>query len=289
LKTVTFQDGTSTFTFDSYNPDAFSGTPIETLTINRPLTTSNNSNYQPFAGKTTLKTVTIGSQANTVSNYLFYNCTALQSITNNAATPQTINANVFTGVDKTNCILKVPAASLSQYKAKDVWKEFFVQGVAGNCNNVGDVLSGNSSLGSAVVLKYVSNDVAEIAALPKAGSVFVQWNDDNTQNPRTVSLCNTNFTAQFATCSSSGIESVQSANAPLRVFPNPAGSTLNVELEHNTNGTLALFDLSGRVVATRNCTSLREIIDISRLAAGTYILRLVENGQASAGVKVVKE
>jgi hypothetical protein len=87
-----------------------------------------------------------------------------------------------------------------------------------------------------------------------------------------------------------GIVSVQ-ANAPFRVFPNPARNELNVELERATNGTLALFDMKGRVVETLHATSLRNTatINISHLAAGTYILRLVENGTASAGAKVVKE
>ncbi|MDR2474518.1 MAG: T9SS type A sorting domain-containing protein [Bacteroidales bacterium] len=47
-----------------------------------------------------------------------------------------------------------------------------------------------------------------------------------------------------------GVAGVQ-ANAPFRVFSNPAKNELNVELERSTNGTLTLFDLNGRVVGAR--------------------------------------
>jgi hypothetical protein len=87
----------------------------------------------------------------------------------------------------------------------------------------------------------------------------------------------------------SGIAEVRSAAAPLKVFPNPANSTLNVELEKSTNGTLALFDMNGKIVANQSINGTRAQINLSGFAPGTYILRLVENGQASAGVQVVKE
>ncbi|MDR1809570.1 MAG: leucine-rich repeat protein [Prevotella sp.] len=120
LKTVTFEDGTNTLAL-GYSP--FSGSPLETLTISRPI--SYNTTYPPFASKTTIKTLIIGSQITSIGQNLFNGCTGLQSITNHATTPQTINANVFTGVDKTTCVLKVPEASLSAYQSANVWKDFF--------------------------------------------------------------------------------------------------------------------------------------------------------------------
>jgi hypothetical protein len=85
-----------------------------------------------------------------------------------------------------------------------------------------------------------------------------------------------------------GIENVQAA-APMKVFPNPAKSELNVELERSTGGTLALFDLNGKTVLSRAINGNSAHINMSALPAGNYILRLVESGTASAGVKVVKE
>jgi hypothetical protein len=56
---------------------------------------------------------------------LFYGCTSLTSVTNNATTPQTINANVFGGVTIKNIPLTVPSGSIDKYKAAPVWKDFF--------------------------------------------------------------------------------------------------------------------------------------------------------------------
>jgi len=71
-----------------------------------------------------LEFVSIPATVNAIGNYAFYNCNALKTIFNYAATPQSINANVFTGVDKKACSLYVPKSAFELYAAKDVWKEF---------------------------------------------------------------------------------------------------------------------------------------------------------------------
>jgi len=45
-------------------------------------------------------------------------------VTNRAATPQTIDADVFFYADLAACTLYVPAASLDAYRAAEGWKEF---------------------------------------------------------------------------------------------------------------------------------------------------------------------
>ncbi|GHT35646.1 hypothetical protein AGMMS49574_25490 [Bacteroidia bacterium] len=65
---------------------------------------------------------------------------------------------------------------------------------------------------------------------------------------------------------------------------------LNVELNRDVrNGTLALFDLNGKAVARQSLTGRQAIVNIQSLGKGMYILRLVEGGNASAGVKIVKQ
>jgi hypothetical protein len=64
---------------------------------------------------------------------------------------------------------------------------------------------------------------------------------------------------------------------------------LNVQLETSVNGTLTLFDMSGRIVLSQAVNGISAQVSMSQLTAGSYVLRLVENGKASAGVKVVKE
>ncbi|MDR0505553.1 MAG: leucine-rich repeat protein [Dysgonamonadaceae bacterium] len=200
LKTVTFADGSTTLQFgNQIDENYFSNNSIETLYLGRKI--SFHSNSIPFDGIITLKTLTVGSNVTEINASLFSGCVNLQSITNKVAVPQTINANVFTGVNKQTCLLAVPAGSLSAYQTAAVWKDFYaIQGITGDCTGTGNVSANPVSLGSAVVLEYLAGNTAKIAALPKAGSVFVSWADGNTDNPRTVSLCNTNFVAKFASC-----------------------------------------------------------------------------------------
>lgn len=74
-----------------------------------------------------LSKVTIGNSVTSIGTEAFYYCTSLDTIYNNAETPQPIEDNVFGGVNKSNCRLIVPTGSLALYKAADVWKEFLIE------------------------------------------------------------------------------------------------------------------------------------------------------------------
>ena len=50
--------------------------------------------------------------------------TGLKEITNNSTSPQEIQANVFEGVDLSECILYVPKGCKAAYQAAKVWKKF---------------------------------------------------------------------------------------------------------------------------------------------------------------------
>jgi len=75
----------------------------------------------------------------------------------------------------------------------------------------------------------------------------------------------------------------------LKIYPNPAKDNVTVVLSENTVGTLALFDLSGKIVRRQSVNDNIATVDIASLSVGTYILRLVKDGVAGAGVKIVKE
>ncbi len=83
-----------------------------------------NIGYAAFCWCTQLSTITIPSSVTNIENEAFQTCRNLTSITNYATTPQVINANVFNGVNKSTCMLYVPAESIAAYQAADVWKEF---------------------------------------------------------------------------------------------------------------------------------------------------------------------
>ena len=159
-------------------------------------------------------------------------------------------------------------------------------------NNLGNAWSVN---GSQIITSTPTNTTANFSgnatliALAKANKVFIGWADGNLDNPRTVNVTeDVTYTAIFADCENSGIRSAKAAS-PLTVYPNPANNTLNVELENYVNnGTLTLFDMSGKIVLSRAINGNSAQINISQLTSGNYILHLVENGTASIGVQIIK-
>ena len=76
-----------------------------------------------------LPSITIPNSVTSIGDYAFYSCYGLKSVTNYATTPQIISSDVFGNVNKTNCKLYVPAASMSLYKNAAVWQEFLIEAI----------------------------------------------------------------------------------------------------------------------------------------------------------------
>lgn len=95
------------------------------------------------------------------------------------------------------------------------------------------------------------------------------------------------FTQYFTT---DGVTAVANVTAPvvdLDAYPSPAQSNLNVNISglQTVNGTLKLIDEVGRTVLTQPCTSAHQTIDVSRYAAGIYILQYFDNKDANTGTQ----
>jgi len=74
---------------------------------------------------TSLESITIGSRVNVIGDRAFYGCIALEEIINNARNPQALrNEMFFHGVNKSFCVVRVPAASVNAYRAANIWKDF---------------------------------------------------------------------------------------------------------------------------------------------------------------------
>jgi len=50
-----------------------------------------------------------------------------------------------------------------------------------------------------------------------------------------------------------------------------------------------LYDMNGRTVVSQTVEGNVAQINLSQLASGSYVLRLIENGKSSAGIKIVKQ
>ncbi len=72
-----------------------------------------------------LTSIVIPNSVVDIDNTAFSDCDSLSEINNYATTPQTIKPyNVFSNVNKTNCILRVPESVLADYRLADGWREF---------------------------------------------------------------------------------------------------------------------------------------------------------------------
>ena len=73
----------------------------------------------------------------------------------------------------------------------------------------------------------------------------------------------------------------------ITVFPNPASSTITITVASQDVGKdILLYDLFGRVLEERKVTSLNEVVDVSLLSSGMYLIS-VEGGQQKFTASVV--
>ncbi|GHV49053.1 hypothetical protein FACS1894181_06750 [Bacteroidia bacterium] len=168
------------------------------------------------------------------------------------------------------------------------------KGHAISLGNGGSAITSTWDFGTTGVTPVTSapySGLALLIASAKKDCVFLGWSDGNLEPLRYVNVTgDVTYTAQFTACTNTAIESIPAQSSGLSVYPNPVGNVLNVELNRDVrNGTLALFDLNGKAVVRQNLTGRQAAINLQPLAKGMYILRLVEGGNATAGVKIVKQ
>ena len=76
----------------------------------------------------------------------------------------------------------------------------------------------------------------------------------------------------------------------VKVFPNPAKGFITLESDAGMEGTISLIDALGRTVVELNANGMsNQVIDVRDLSAGTYVLRVLNNGQLfQERVQIVK-
>ncbi len=74
----------------------------------------------------------------------------------------------------------------------------------------------------------------------------------------------------------------------LQIFPNPTQGNLQLQFDSEAQRNLQLYDLTGKLLLQKSLFSVSEMLDLSDLASGFYLLRVAENGK-SVLRKIVKE
>ena len=122
-----------------------------------------------------IRSVTLPVSVKTIGSFAFADCRELAEIINHSATPQTINASVFDGVDKDLCTLYVPAGSEVLYRASTAigWRDFMNIGIY---RPVTSVRLNQSAITFAIGETSVLETIIEPADATTKG---VQWKSSN--------------------------------------------------------------------------------------------------------------
>ena len=147
-------------------------------------------------GLDSLLSVTIGNSVTVIGNNAFKNCIGIDVVKCKSTIPPTISdSNTWSSVP-VDINLIVPCGSSLTYSTTYGWSQF---------TNIRDTvytnieLSVNNELMGYTEVLLNSCDSTIIRATPNYGYVFLNWNDGNTNNPRTITLTrDTTFIANFA-------------------------------------------------------------------------------------------
>ena len=210
---------------------------------------SNNSSWGTVSGGGTYysgTTATLTATPNSGYHFLYWN----DGLTTN---PRTVTV---TG-----------DATYTAYFEQDTVARYTISVVSSN-NNWGTVSGGGTfDEGTAVVLTATAN----------SGYHFEKWQDNVTDNPRTVTVtANATYVAIFAR--NTGIDDV--ATGQIRLYPNPASSWVTVEWGEETTtgneGQLEVLDITGRTVLTQpiDRSSEQTTIDVTSLPSGVYYVKI---------------
>ena len=190
---------------------------------------------QAFKSCSSLKTVTLGHNISTIANDAFSKCTSLITITCLGEFPALLGSNVFN--ETNDCPIYIPCNTEDAYQT--AWSEYAQRlleykplpyKVNGKTNNV--------EYGNVKVPTILTCETATITitAIANYGHHFVQWNDGNTDNPRTINFTqDTTFIAEFA-----------KNTYTIRIEPN------NPEWGTTTSDTSALYLDEVEISATPN-------------------------------------
>ena len=196
-------------------------------------------------------------------------CSKLKTIVCLATEPPTANfTNYSTKIDTAY----VPANSVSKYKTSSGWENMVILPIE-YCNvtlatadNTFGTVSGEGSVikGGSIV----------ITATPADGYNFVKWSDENTDNPRTVTITSdTTFTAVFEAVANQGGENqggnataVGEQAAQTNIYA--VGNTIVVE---NAAEAIFVYDAMGKLIS-KNVAGNVDAITVNN--AGVYIVKV---------------
>ncbi len=153
-----------------------------------------------------------------------------------------------------------------------------------------------ASLGAVQLYKFVNGDWGSNEGTDPANTIAVDscGVDDGGGNiNRTYALMPGTVCYVWDACDACGVSVAENAITDLTVAPNPASDVVNFSFEANNaaTATVTLFDLAGKVVATKTvATSAITTVEMNTTAlqAGSYIYNVVAGEKVATG-KLIKQ
>ena len=117
---------------------------------------------------------------------------------------------------------------------------------------------------------YPEGTVITIEAIANEGFEFASWSDENTDNPRQITVtADATYIATFDPAT--GIE--ETSALEIALFPNPANDILNIS-SSETISEIEIVNVTGQVVRRIEVNSDNAVCDVEELKTGVYIVRI---------------
>jgi hypothetical protein len=137
------------------------------------------------------------------------------------------------------------------------------------------------------------DDALLISSIP---SVFTVYTDGISVGPHILKYAGTFGGSIGLSCEDEDTISIQVETNPfvqnweydVSIYPNPVTTTLNLSSTGMSDFELSILDITGKVIKTERMLDQNFAFDVSDLASGMYMLRLVSHDGASKIVKFVK-
>jgi hypothetical protein len=132
---------------------------------------------------------------------------------------------------------------------------------------------------------YPEGTVITIEATALEGFEFVSWSDENTENPRQITVtADATYIASFEPAT--GIE--ENSSLEIALFPNPATDILNIT-SSETISEIEIVNTLGQVVKRIEVNSDNAVCDVEDLKVGVYVVRIRTASTTLSQRKFVKE
>ena len=225
-----------------------------------------------------LTNIILGTGLSTIEDFAFYGCIQMVRIKSKLSSPPTVYANTFLGLND-DVILNVPCDAANEYENAAYWFRFNIQE---------DIMydfyatSSNPARGTVTIITEPTCDYreAQVQANAYHGYHFDHWSDGNTDNPRyIVVLQDTLLVAYFASDNGEdeGIEETEEEKVKLYQRNG------QIVVEGAEGYTVCLYDVVGRLLATRRETAQEVLLDVPE--SGAYLVKI---GDAPARRIVVR-